>query len=209
MAVEELAGRTLPPGRLSYVVGPAQQAKADKVLTEAGINLAGPLVGMSPGAKWDTKRWPVGRFGELATRALAAGHQVIVTGSPGEAALGTAIKESAPQVADLVGAVDLDVLGGVIARCSAFVANDSGPMHLARALGVPTLAFFGSTDPAQFDFAGHRVLFKSEPCSPCSFYGLARCPKGHLRCLETIEVEEAWQALTQLDQTRSAAAVSG
>ena len=79
-----------------------------------------------------------------------------------------------------------------------FVANDSGPMHLARALGVPTLALFGSTDPGMFDFTGHHVLFAGVPCSPCSFFGRRRCPRGHFRCMLDLDVDCAWAALEPL-----------
>src|SRR2546430_12033461 len=81
---------------------------------------------------------------------------------------------------------------------TAFVANDSGPMHMARALGVPTLAIFGSTDPAMFDFAGHAMLFAGVECAPCSFFGRSRCPRGHFRCMLDLSEERAWEALAPL-----------
>jgi ADP-heptose:LPS heptosyltransferase len=71
-------------------------------------------------------------------------------------------------------------------------------MHIARALGVPTLAFFGSTDPSMFDFAGHEMLFAGVPCSPCSFFGRRRCPRGHFRCMLDLDEERAWGALAPL-----------
>jgi ADP-heptose:LPS heptosyltransferase len=71
-------------------------------------------------------------------------------------------------------------------------------MHMARGLGVPTLAFFGSTDPGMFDFSGHHALFAGVECSPCSFYGRSSCPKGHFRCMLDLDEERGWRALQPL-----------
>src|SRR5216683_991784 len=153
---------------------------------------------MSPGANWETKRWPAERFGDLASRALASGLQVVVVGSAKEARLGREIVRVAPKAVDLCGKLDLRGLGGFISRCTAFVANDSGPMHMARALGVPTLAVFGSTDPGMFDFAGHAMLFAGVECAPCSFFGRSFCPRGHFRCMLELSEERAWDELAPL-----------
>ena len=197
-AVEELVGRKLPRGRLRYFLGPDDVAEADRVLRAAGLNPERPLLGLSPGANWETKRWPAERFAGLARRALLRGMQVAVQGSASEAPLGQLIASSAPGAVDLCGKLDLRGLGGFISRCAAFVANDSGPMHMARALGVPTLALFGSTDPTMFDFQGHQVLFAGVECAPCSFFGRRRCPRGHFRCMLDLDEDRAWNALSPL-----------
>lgn len=198
-AVERLVGRELPPGELRHWVAEEDLAAAREALAKAGVDPARPLLGISPGATWETKRWPAERYGELARRALAAGAQVVLTGSPDEAPLAGTVKAIAPGCVDLAGALTLGSLGGVISLCTAFAANDSGPMHMARALGVPSLAFFGSTDPRQFEWDGHALQsVQGLPCAPCSFYGLARCPKGHFRCMLDLDVERAWGALQPL-----------
>jgi ADP-heptose:LPS heptosyltransferase len=197
-AVESLVGRSLQPGRLRYFLGPQDQPIADQELRKAGVNPFGPILGVCPGANWETKRWPASRFGELAERASAAGFQTVVVGSASEIPLGRVVAHAAPHAVDLCGRLDIRGLGGFISRCSAFVANDSGPMHLARALGVPTLALFGSTDPAMFDFGGHAYLFAGVPCSPCSFFGRSRCPKRHFRCMLDLNSDQAWRSLEPL-----------
>ena len=197
-AVEQLVGRSLPRGKLQYFLGPDDVDAADAVLRAAGIGPGRPLLGLSPGANWATKRWPVERFAGLARRALAQGVQVAVQGSAAEAPLARLVAQLAPGAVDLSGKLDLRALGGFIARCAAFVANDSGPMHVARALGVPTLALFGSTDPAMFDFSGHQALFAGVPCAPCSFFGRRRCPRGHFRCMLDLGEDRAWGALAPL-----------
>jgi ADP-heptose:LPS heptosyltransferase len=108
------------------------------------------------------------------------------------------VRAVAPEARDLIGKIPLASLGGVLARCTAVVANDSAPMHIARGLGVPTLAIFGSTDPGQFDFTGHALLFAGVDCAPCHFYGRRACPRGHFRCMLDLDVQRAWQALEPL-----------
>jgi lipopolysaccharide heptosyltransferase II len=183
---------------LRYFLGPSDRDAADGVLRAHGLHPGQPLVGISPGANWETKRWPAERFAGLARRALAAGLQVAVQGSLAEAKLGQLVVRAAPGAVDLTGKLDLPALGGFISRCTAFVANDSGPMHMARALGVPTLALFGSTDPAMFDFAGHAMLFAGVECAPCSFFGRSRCPRGHFRCMLDLTEDLAWDSLAPL-----------
>ncbi len=197
-AVEALVGRPLPRGHLRYFLGPNDVPDADRVLTSAGVDMEKPMVGLSPGANWETKRWPAERFGQLASCIVAAGHQAVVVGNESETDLGRQIVEVEPRAVDLTGRLPLGPLGGFVSRCAAFVANDSGPMHMARGLGVPTLAFFGSTDPWQFEFTGHRVMFANTPCAPCSFYGRPLCPLGHFACMMDIDVAAAWKALEPL-----------
>ncbi len=199
-AVERLVGQPLERGQLAYHLGPGDRDAADAVLRAAGVDLAKPILGLSPGTNWATKQWPAERFGELAKRAVAAGLQVVVQGSGAEKHIVASVRAVAPEAIDLSGQLDLAGLGGLISRCTAFVANDSGPMHIARGLGVPTLAFFGSTDPGMFHFTGHAVLFAGVSCSPCSFFGRAKCPKGHFRCMLDLGVDQAWDALQPLLQ---------
>ena len=208
-AVEEAVGRALPRGELRAFLGPQDVLHATEILERAGVEVKAPILGMSPGANWATKRWPAAHYAALARRALASGMQVVVQGSSDESALAQEVCASAGEArgpdgrlrraVDLAGQLDLSALCGLVSLCSAFVANDSGPMHLARALRVPTLALFGSTDPGMFSWEGHRVLFRSElSCAPCSFFGRRRCPRGHFRCMTELGADEAWAALQEL-----------
>ena len=90
-------------------------------------------------------------------------------------------------------------LGSTTAAVNQILNDKRSISHnMARALGVPTLAFFGSTDPTMFDFHGHEVLFAKVPCAPCSFFGRRRCPRGHFRCMLDLGEERAWAALLPL-----------
>jgi len=95
-------------------------------------------------------------------------------------------------VVNLGGQTDLQGLAAAMKRCSTVVSNDSGPMHLAAALGVPVVAIFGSTDPSLTHPLGpHKILASKPPCSPCM---RRKCPLGHYRCLEEISVEDVMRA---------------
>ncbi|MEE8408315.1 MAG: glycosyltransferase family 9 protein [Myxococcota bacterium] len=197
-AVEALVGDTLAPGQLRYFVGEPTRVRVRELLAKSGIDLDRPVVGMAPGAMWETKRWPPERFGALAARCIERGNQVVLTGSPAEASVIREVAAAAPGAVVLTDTLTLEDLGGLIERCRAFVANDSGPMHIARALGTPTLAIFGSTDPGQFDLTGHELLFAEVPCSPCSLYGLRRCPESHFDCMRRLYVDTAWESMQRL-----------
>jgi len=208
-AVELAVGRKLTRGALRAFLGNEDVLQANELLARAGVDLSRPIVGMSPGANWATKRWPAERYGALARRALEAGFQVVVQGSGDEKAIAGEVCALARDVrgpdgvarsaVDLAGQLELPALCGLVSLCAAFVANDSGPMHLSRALGVPTLALFGSTDPGMFSWEGHRAMFREGlSCSPCSFFGRSQCPRGHFRCMTELDPADAWSALEAL-----------
>ncbi len=144
-----------------------------------------PVAVLIPGARWATKRWPLDRFAAVAAGLLGEGVHVLVVG---EAAPGG--EDGWPAgVQDLRGKTSLVELGAVLSRAHVVIANDTGPMHLAAALGRPVIALMGPTDPRRTGPAGpgHRVLSASPPCSPC----LSRTCRNpdRLCCLTAVEPE--------------------
>ena len=169
--------------------------QAERALSAAGLeNAADSLVLLSPGsAKDPTKRWRAGRFaalGDLLAQRRFTG--AIVVG-PREKALGVAVSGAAKAPLPVLGA-DLDPVGlaAVLARARLLVSNDSGPMHLAAAVGTPVVAFFGPTDPGRTAPTGSpsRLLDRYLFCSPCF---RSKCPYGH-ECMKEITVEMALAA---------------
>ncbi len=165
-----------------------------------------PIVGLFPGAEWGaSKRWPMARFAELARelrRRYPAVAEIVVAG-PKEVWLAVRVHEESGKIHPVIGPdLDLAGLAGVLSHLDVLVTNDSGPMHLAAALGVPCVALFGPTDrrrtaPAG---AGHRVLSLDLWCSPCF---RRRCPLLHQRCLRGIGAGTvADAALALLDRPR-------
>jgi heptosyltransferase-2 len=166
---------------------------ADRLLRRAGIG-GGPLAVIVPGsANERAKRWPAERFGALCgalTREFQ--HPCAILGSRGERELGATVREHAgtgPAVVDLTGRTDLGTLIGVLARATLFVGNDSGPAHLAAALGRPGVTLFGPTSAGHSGPVGPRMrtLHRPLPCSPCFE---PQCPLGHHDCLRGLPVDE-------------------
>lgn len=99
-------------------------------------------------------------------------------------------------VLDLMGKTSLREVCGVLKRCSLFISNDSGLMHLAAALGTPVVAIFGSTSPKWTAplGEGHVVVTRDASCSPCF---RRECPSRTYECLEKIEVDEVFGEVTR------------
>ncbi|HSS44353.1 MAG TPA: glycosyltransferase family 9 protein, partial [Thermoanaerobaculia bacterium] len=172
--------------------------RATQALAKAGIPPDRPLALLAPGAAFGwTKRWPAERFGHLSDRLLEKGFGCAVVIGPGEEDLAVRVAAAARGRLPTLGA-DLDPveLAGALARARLLVSNDSGPMHLASAVGTPVLAFFGPTDPARTAPVGSvsRILDRYVFCSPCY---LKACPYGH-ECMKEITVEQALAAVEEL-----------
>jgi ADP-heptose:LPS heptosyltransferase len=104
---------------------------------------AGPWVALHPGATDTRRRWPAERFAAVATAVAAAGARPVLVGSPADADAAGAVRAGAgPAAGDLTGRTDVGTLAAVLARCAVVVANDSGPLHLARAVGAATVGLY-------------------------------------------------------------------
>ncbi|MDI3297716.1 MAG: glycosyltransferase family 9 protein [Bacillota bacterium] len=133
-----------------------------------------PLVALHPGGRFfPQKRWPADHFARLAAALEARrGARLVVVGGPDDAAAGEAILAALERPEDgrnLAGRVGLRRTAALLARVDLFVGNDSAPLHLAAAVGTPTLALFGPTDPRNFAPRGerHRLLRVEMECAPC------------------------------------------
>jgi heptosyltransferase-2 len=158
----------------------------------AALAPAGAYVVLAPGAAHATKRWPPAHWGALARRLLAAGWEVVGTGTAPERRL-----------LDTRGVVDafaapLGPTAALLRRASVVVANDSGLMHLAAAVGTPVVALFGPTT-RQLGYFPYRaralVLERALSCRPCSPYGGAHCPRGDHQCMIGITPDEVAAAV--------------
>lgn len=171
---------------------PALLAIGAERLQRAKLGGNGPLVGLFAGAEWGpSKRWPWRRFADLANalRRQVPGARIVILAGPKEVWTAVRIHEESGKIHPVIGPdLDLRGLAAVLAHLDLLVTNDSGPMHVAAALGVRCVALFGPTDPRRTAPAGegHRVLYTGRWCSPCF---RRRCPLLHHRCLRDIGVE--------------------
>jgi lipopolysaccharide heptosyltransferase II len=161
------------------------------------------LIGLAPGAKHATKRWPVSRFVDLGRELVARGNRPLpVFFGPDEDGLLAVWRTRWPGDGTwLLVREELEATTAILSRLGGLVTNDTGLMHAAAAMGTPVIAFFGPT-VRQFGFApwgpAHRILEVDLPCRPCSLHGGSRCPRGHFRCMLGIDVAFALDAVEAL-----------
>ncbi len=157
----------------------------------------GPWVGVFPGSNAPSRRWEPARFAELAQRLARRGLRVAVFGGPAERELTRTVAGSTGL--DLGGRTDLPLLAAGLAECTLLVTNDSGPMHLAAAVGTPTVSLWGAGDPAITAPLGrsHEVVRRADlPCVPCIKNECPRRGRGyvlgdaHRECMRLIGVDE-------------------
>ena len=170
---------------------PAANTRIAALLATEGIPAGASFVALNAAARWDTKRWPAESFAHVADRLQQSGAwRVVLIGSHDEEAVGRQVQgHMRTQPIDLVGKTTLKELISLLRRVRVLITNDSGPMHLAAALGTPVVAMFGPTDPIRTGpyGAGHEVLRAGIPCSPCFS---RRCVNANpMECLTTIAPE--------------------
>ncbi len=166
---------------------PGEDAAAAEHLRAFGVKPDRVVIGLNPGSVYGSaKRWLPERFAQVADR-LAAEHEacVLIFGGKGEEELGTTIAGmmTAPTIV-FSGRTTVRQLMALIKRCRLFITNDTGPMHIAAAFGVPLVAIFGPTNPATTApyGPGHELVRHPVECSPCL---LRECPIDH-RCMQWI-----------------------
>ena len=175
------------PARPRIHLSPAARALAADALGRA----RGPIVAIAPGARWATKRWPAERFAGVADALAREGASLVLAGGPGDREAFHTMRAHlrAPVAADL-SPLPVDALAAALARVHLLVACDSGPVHLAAAVGTPVVALYGPTSPARWGPpAPSRAISLGLGCAPCSNHGGDFCPEGHHRCLADLGTE--------------------
>lgn len=184
------------PGPVKVSLSPQARALAADALQ--GVD--GPAVAIAPGARWATKRWPAERFAAVADALHAGGARIVLCGGPGDRDAFAAFRAATrAKVAADLSFLPLDALAASIARVQLLIACDSGPVHLATAVGTPVLALFGPTSVTRWGPPPPgRALSLGLPCSPCSNHGGDYCPEGHHRCLADLAPEAVLAAAREM-----------
>lgn len=178
--------------RLRFEPGAAAHARIADRLRAAGV---GDWAVLHPGASAPSRRWPATRFAAVARGLSAAGLTPVLAGSAEECA--PVVSALPPGVAlSLAGALDLGELAALIDGARVLVANNSGPAHLAAAVGTPVVCLYAGTNPQHRPWrVPCRVLAEPVPCAPCL---RSICPEGHHACLERVTADTALQAAREL-----------
>ena len=160
------------------------------------LGAASRWIAIQPGARWDTKRWPVENYTKLVS-LLAKKYpdaRFAVFGSAGERQFGEIISVAAPdRIVNLCGRTSLLEMVEWLRLCELMITNDTGPMHVAAALGVPLIALFGPTDPQSTGPYGQleNVIRTGLPCSPC--FNSTCLWSNPLECLVAISAERVFE----------------
>jgi lipopolysaccharide heptosyltransferase II len=171
--------------RLSFRVPVADAAWVQKRLQALGIDAAQPWIALHPGATASSRRYPPQHWA-AAAREFAArlSCPLIFTGSADEAALIEKIRQGVPNAHSLAGQLSLGQLAALISLAPVVIANNTGPAHIAAAVGTPIVDLYALTNPQHTPWqVPNRVLFQDVPCRFCY---KSVCPQGHHRCLTEV-----------------------
>ena len=140
------------------------------LLDTEDVSLTDRLIALNLGTTWRTKRWDIANFAEVIQQIahLAPDVRIVLTGSSNELALVEVLPTSLP-IINLIGKTSILQLGALLERCEVCLTCDSGPMHIAAAVGTPTVSLFGPTDPVRHKpyGTGHTIIEKPVECRPC------------------------------------------
>ena len=144
--------------------------------------------------------WGAERFAALADRAVKElGATVLLSGGPRDTATVDSVLACVQQPVAPLGVLPLRMLAAVLAEATAVVSNDAGPMHIAAALGTPTIGLFGpGQEEIWFPYErslGHQALRHDVPCHPCHLDMCNRTGEGYMECMQGLSVQEVFDAL--------------
>lgn len=206
LSVAGALGCPIAGHQLHFEPGPEPTARVDRLWEEwkpaAPVIAIAPGGGTNPGMDLPEKRWPAERFAALADCLHEVyGASIVVLGGPADRAFCTAMREAmhAPSL-DLCGSAPFTERGALLRRCDLYVGNDSGPTHLAVAVGCPTVAIFGPTDVGLYGpyHARARAVHRDLACSPCFVHGrFPPCPNRHA-CMRGLPVADVLTACREL-----------
>ncbi len=160
------------------------------------------IIGFAPGSRHFTKIWPKDNFIELGNKLTSEGFQVVLFGGESDLQICYEISNKIPSSINLCNSNNLYKTSVNMKQCSALVCNDSGLMHVASALKVPLLAFFGST-VKEFGFTPYNcenIIYENIKlnCRPCTHIGKDKCPKKHFKCMLELTPQTALEKLKLL-----------
>jgi ADP-heptose:LPS heptosyltransferase len=154
---------------------------------------AGAVV-LAIGAANATKKWPAEHFARLSELIE---DPIVIIGGGEDRADGDRIRDRiGGRCTNLAGRLSLKESGALLAAAKYAVCNDSVSFHMARAVGTQAFVIFGPTDPRMFTYNERAVLlYRGEPCAPCSLHGDRQCPKGHFNCMLKLTPETVKEAI--------------
>lgn len=193
----EAIGVAIQDRNIYFQFAPEDEAYVSEVLSRSGVSRQF-LVGVNTGGGWYTKRWGLDRYAELADRLVDTYRATIVlTWGPGQLPEVEKIRSLMKHKPFIPPATSLKQLGALLKHCRCVISNDSGPMHIAAAVGTPVLGIYGPTSPVlQGPFGDKHVTVTKEglDCLGCNY---TKCPIGH-PCMLELSVDVVMEGVQQL-----------
>ncbi len=185
---------------LEMFLAESEREEATKRFDAAGIPSSKqrhvPIVGLFPGAGWKLREWMPERFAAIGDKLVRHFNaHVLIFGGPQEVELVAKVAGLMHASAvPFAGNLQIRQLAACLEKCSLFLTNDTGPMHIAAAVGTPTVALFGPGNHHRFQPLGvlHQTLRHDVPCSPCKQF-TDKCQDNV--CMKRIRVDEVWEAV--------------
>jgi lipopolysaccharide heptosyltransferase II len=193
----EAAGARPSDLRMSLAVPENARARARNILERAGIGEASSWLVLHPGASAPSRRYPPEHFAAAADQLAGRGWRIVLTGSASEERLISYIRQQMimPSIG-LAGRLSLAELAAVLEAAPLLISNNTGPVHMAAALGTPVVDLYALTNPQHTPWAvENRVLSHDVPCRNCY---KSVCPEGHHHCLTLVRPEAVVEAATEL-----------
>jgi lipopolysaccharide heptosyltransferase II len=199
LSIVEPLGATVAEPLPRMYLSDQERAESNAILAEACPGPSKRRFAMAPGANWPARRWPADRFGALAARIMGRfGLPTVVLATAEDARLADeVVAASGGAAVSLAGRTNVRTLAAVAESAAVFVGNDSGPLHIAAAVGTPVVGLFGPNTPVHFSPRGSasRVLYAGFPCSPCR---QGRCERPEDGCMMALSIEQAEEAVRSL-----------
>ncbi|MCO6450916.1 MAG: glycosyltransferase family 9 protein [Caldilineales bacterium] len=200
-----LTGQNVQPSPiahpLSFAIGSEDKATAQTLLASLPVDLTRSFVVIHPGSGAAVKLWDSVKWGEIARRLGERGHPVLVSGGPDEATLAAeVVTQSGGGAINLGGRTSFGVLAALLSQATLVLGPDSGPLHLAVAVGTPTIHLYGPADPVRYGPWGdpdrHLVVSSAWDCAPCGQFIWPDLPAHN--CVYDIAVDEVWRQALKL-----------
>ena len=193
------AGIPVEDRRLELFLSESEQLDAAQRFEAAGVNNGALTVGLFPGAGWKLREWMPERFAAIGDRLVQHFNaNVLIFGGPKEAELVQTIASlmNAPAI-PFAGNLQVRELTACLEKCDLFLTNDTGPMHIAAAVGTPIVSLFGPGNHIRFQPLGtfHQTIRHAVPCSPCKQF-TDKC-KDNI-CMKGIGVDEVWESVSRV-----------
>lgn len=191
-------GCTLEDNRMQLCISQTATQRVQELLRTSGVDLHRPWVVIHPGATAASRRYPPEQFAIVArTLVEQLGLQIVFTGTQSEQELVTFIQSlmRVPAIS-LVAQLSLSELAALLALAPLLIANNTGPVHVAAAVGTPIVNLYALTNPQHTPWrVNHRLLYQDVPCRFCY---KSVCPEKHHRCLSSVKPERVVQAAVEL-----------